>query len=259
MIQVELIYDSDCPAAPQARENLREAMLRAGLEPHWVQWERSSPDTPAQIRAHGSPTILVNGRDVAGDEAAGAASCRIYQPQPGRFAAVPPVELIFTALRKAGKQPDSAQARPSSERPTKAKFALLAIPAAAASMLPALGCPLCWPGYAALLSSLGLGFFASTRYLFPLTIALLALALMGLAIQGRRQGFIPLVFASIASVGIVLGKFVFDLNIATYTGIALLLLASALSMARGREAARACGDCASKPGRESNRCAVARQ
>jgi hypothetical protein len=46
MIQVELIYDSDCPAAPQARENLREAMLRARLAPRWVEWERSSPDAP---------------------------------------------------------------------------------------------------------------------------------------------------------------------------------------------------------------------
>ncbi len=117
MIQVELIYDSDCPAAPQARENLREALLGAGLAPRWVEWERSSPATPERVRAYGSPTILVNGRDVAGSEAAGAACCRIYQPQAGRFAAVPPVELILTALQEAEKRRDSAQAAHSLERP----------------------------------------------------------------------------------------------------------------------------------------------
>jgi mercuric ion transport protein len=109
MIQVELIYDSDCPAAPQARENLREAMLRARLAPRWVEWERSSPDAPERVRAYGSPTILVAGRDVAGNEAMGAACCRIYQPQPGKFAAVPPAELILAALREAQNSLEKAR------------------------------------------------------------------------------------------------------------------------------------------------------
>jgi hypothetical protein len=111
MIQVELIYDSDCPAAPQARENLSEAMLRAGLAPRWVEWERSSPDAPERVRAYGSPTILIDGRDVAGNEATGAACCRIYQPQPGRFAAVPPIELILAALREAQMRRESVEAQ----------------------------------------------------------------------------------------------------------------------------------------------------
>jgi hypothetical protein len=116
MIQVELIYDYDCPAAPQARENLREAMLRAGLAPRWVDWERSSPEAPERVRAYGSPTILIDGRDVAGNEAAGAACCRIYQPQPGRFAAVPPVELILAALRDAQSRREPVEAQSSLEK-----------------------------------------------------------------------------------------------------------------------------------------------
>jgi mercuric ion transport protein len=116
MIEIELIYDSDCPAAPQARENLREAMLRAGLAPRWVEWERSSPDAPGRVRAYGSPTILVAGRDVAGNDAPGAACCRIYQPQPGKFAAVPPVELILAALREAQMRQESAEAQDSLEK-----------------------------------------------------------------------------------------------------------------------------------------------
>jgi hypothetical protein len=116
MIQVELIYDADCPAAGQARENLRAAMLRAGLAPRWVEWKRSSPDAPDRVRAYGSPTILVNDSDVAGSEVGGAACCRIYQPQAGQFAAVPPVELILAALREAPTRRDSAEAQTSSEK-----------------------------------------------------------------------------------------------------------------------------------------------
>jgi len=203
MIQVELVYDADCPAAGQARENLREAMLRAGLAPRWVEWERSSPDAPGWVRAYGSPTILINGRDVGGSEAAGAACCRIYQPRAGQFAAVPPVAMILTSLPETQTWEDSVKAQVTSEKlAIKARLGFLAIPAAIASMLPVLGCPLCWPGYAALLSPLGLGFLASAPYLLPLTIALLGIALAGLAIQARRQGFIPLMLAVAAGAAI---------------------------------------------------------
>jgi mercuric ion transport protein len=105
MMQIDFIYDADCPAAGEARANLREALVRARLAPRWVEWERSSPVTPSSMRAFGSPTILVGGRDVAGSEAAGAASCRIYQARAGRLAAVPPVELIAAALSSAGARP----------------------------------------------------------------------------------------------------------------------------------------------------------
>jgi mercuric ion transport protein len=102
MIQVELIYDADCPAAGDARRNLRQALLHANLPPRWAEWERSSPTTPRWMQAFGSPTILVNRRDVGGIEASGATYCRIYQRQPGRLAAVPPIEMIAAALRQAG-------------------------------------------------------------------------------------------------------------------------------------------------------------
>jgi len=128
----------------------------------------------------------------------------------------------------------------------KSRMGLFAIPAAVASMLPVLGCPLCWPGYAALLSSLGLGFLVSARYLLPLTIALLGVALAGLVVQARRQGsLVPLVLGSAASVAIVLGKFALELGAMTYAGVGLLLLSSALSVLRTGEAGDACTECAS--------------
>ncbi len=98
MIEIDFIYDADCPAADDARANLREALEREGLPVRWREWERSAPATAESMRAFGSPTILINGRDAAGIEAAGSPSCRVYQARPGRLAAVPPVEIIRAAL-----------------------------------------------------------------------------------------------------------------------------------------------------------------
>ena len=113
------------------------------------------------MREFGSPTMLVNGCDAAGSEAPGASSCRIYQLQAGRLSAVP---------------------------------------AALASMIPAAGCPLCWPAYAALLSSAGLGVLASPRYRFFLTAGLLIVAMTGLGIEARRSGYAPLVLGRASAV-----------------------------------------------------------
>ncbi len=54
---------------------------------------------------------------------------------------------------------------------------LLALPSVGFSMLPKLACPACWPAYAGLLTSLGLGFLVSAAYLLPLTVAFLFLTL----------------------------------------------------------------------------------
>lgn len=61
--EIELVYFDGCPNADQARENLR-AVADDGS---WKEWNLSSPDTPDRLRHHGSPTVLVDGRDVTGD------------------------------------------------------------------------------------------------------------------------------------------------------------------------------------------------
>jgi len=51
------------------------------------------------------------------------------------------------------------------------KESLVTIPGVGVSLLPKLACPLCWPAYAGLLTSLGLGFLISAKYLLPVTCA----------------------------------------------------------------------------------------
>jgi hypothetical protein len=95
------------------------------------------------------------------------------------------------------------------------KLGLLAVPGIMVSLLPSLACPLCWPAYAALASSLGLGFLASSTYLLPLTGALLAIAVVGLGLQAKTIGYGPLVLGLVSAAVILPGKFILASSLMT--------------------------------------------
>lgn len=101
MPAIELIYDPDCPNVEDARNAVRAALRAApGDTTHWQEWDRTDPASPDYTRGYGSPTILVDGRDVAGANPADAPSCRIYSDHLGRSRGVPPTELIIAALQR---------------------------------------------------------------------------------------------------------------------------------------------------------------
>lgn len=107
------------------------------------------------------------------------------------------------------------------------KQGILALPGVGVAMLPKLACPLCWPAYAGLLSSLGLGFLISTAYLLPLTAVFLILALAALAFRAsKRHGYGPFFLGIIAAVAILLGKFLWEANAITYGAVGILVVAS---------------------------------
>ena len=69
---------------------------------------------------------------------------------------------------------------------------LLTMPATGVALLPKLFCPLCWPLYAAVVSSVGLGFLVGTTYLLTITSAFLILTLAVLGFRAnQRQGYSP--------------------------------------------------------------------
>jgi hypothetical protein len=107
------------------------------------------------------------------------------------------------------------------------KETIVAIPGIGVSLLPKLMCPACWPAYAGLISSLGLGFLISTRYLLPLTIGFLAITATALGFRSsRRHGLGPFYAGLIGAILILAGKFRLDSKHTTYAGIALLIAAS---------------------------------
>jgi hypothetical protein len=90
-LTVELVYLEGCPNVAAARENLGHALRAAGLPAVWREWEQHNPAAPSRIRGYPSPTVLVNGSDVAG-EAPGPAG------QACRAGGAPTVDRIRGAL-----------------------------------------------------------------------------------------------------------------------------------------------------------------
>lgn len=108
-IAVELIYASDCPNVPLARSNLQQAIERAGVPVECAEHRVDDAALPTHARGYGSPTILVDGEDVAGLPPSGERTCRVYQGPTGLVYA-PTVEVVEAALRRAasaraGRQP----------------------------------------------------------------------------------------------------------------------------------------------------------
>lgn len=236
MTTVELIYFRECPNVSLARERLLRAFATAGITPQWQEWERNDPASPDHARAYGSPTILVNGRDVTGMEplSKGDGACRVYTHTSSTMDGAPNVDTIATALR--GTQVD---------KPVRGGWrnSFAALPAIGAAALPKLTCPACWPAYSGLLSAMGVSFVNYTPYLFPLTAAFLLLSLIALGWRAsQRRGYGPLWMGVAASVVLLAGKFAFDSDVAMYAGMAVLIAAS-LWNAWPRSRQQAAGNC----------------
>ena len=107
------------------------------------------------------------------------------------------------------------------------KQGLLALPGVGVSLLPKLACPLCWPAYAGLLSSVGLGFLISAAYLLPLTAPFLVIALGAMAFKANsRHGYGPFLLGLDAATAVLLGKFRWESSPTMYGAVGLLVIAS---------------------------------
>lgn len=226
---VDLVYHPDCPNAGAARARLLEAFARLGQRPRWREWSADDPACPPYARGLASPAILVDGREVVPGPR-GVAACRLAGP--------PDVEQIVAALR--------------AHRPRTAWASIAAmLPAVGLALLPNVACPACWPAYAGVLGSLGLGFLLDGAYLLPLTALFLAVAVAALAFRARhRRGYRPFALGLAASVAVMGGKFGLDSDPMMYAGLAALVAASIWNSWPHRAAAPSCPSCAPGSGPE---------
>jgi len=187
---------------------------------------RSNPESPDYVRKYGSPTILVDGEDVAGEAPGdGAASCRMYMDNNGRRDVVPSVDVIVSALLRENEKATSGVKIGKSEGSIGGGVYIL--PAIGVALLPKLTCAACWPACAWLLGVLGIGFVNYTPYLAPLLAFFLTLAVAPLAFQVRkRRGYGPFALGLTAAVAVIADRLWLGSDMAMYGGLGLLVAAS---------------------------------
>jgi hypothetical protein len=97
---VELVYAPDCPNVGPTREVLQAALGEVGLPLQWLEHDVNDPSIPAHAQGRGSPTVLVDGRDILDAGGCGGAHCRLYRDDEGKLTGVPPVKAIVAAIRR---------------------------------------------------------------------------------------------------------------------------------------------------------------
>jgi Domain of unknown function (DUF2703) len=101
-VRIEVLYVPDCPHLPAALLRLREILAADGVAAEIQEVAVTNMAMAKTLRFCGSPTIRINGRDIAGEsEDVGnfAMSCRLYPGAKQR--GVPPMEMIRRAVRQA--------------------------------------------------------------------------------------------------------------------------------------------------------------
>jgi hypothetical protein len=101
-VKVEVLYVAECPSHPAAVKLVKEVLAAEGVAAEIQEVLVRDEGMADELGFCGSPTIRINGRDVAGESQKGqsfALSCRLY---PGSKAVgLPPAELIHRAVLAA--------------------------------------------------------------------------------------------------------------------------------------------------------------
>lgn len=100
-MKVELVYDKECPNIQGTRNQLSQAFQSLKLKSNWIEWERSSPNCPHYARDFGSPTILINQKDILNEKPSGHNCCRIYNLANHHRIGIPDAQVIINAMQKA--------------------------------------------------------------------------------------------------------------------------------------------------------------
>lgn len=104
-MKVEVLYVAECPSHPAAVKLIKEVLAAEGIATEIREVLVRDKEMADDLRFSGSPTIRINGRDVAGESQKAqsfALSCRFY-PGSKQFG-LPPVEVIHRAVLAARQE-----------------------------------------------------------------------------------------------------------------------------------------------------------
>jgi hypothetical protein len=98
-VKLQFLAFEGCPLAPKALRQLERAaqQLARSVNLSIERVDLLAPATPDSLVRWGSPTILLNGRDISGAAPGDANSCRIYTSAGGVLSAEEIIEAISAA------------------------------------------------------------------------------------------------------------------------------------------------------------------
>lgn len=106
-VHIELVYEPGCPHVREVRTVLATACRSLGIPAVWSEWTTEDRGCPGHLKALGSPSVVVNGRDVAPGapswatrEVGDGPPRRVYPDGP-RILPIPPVQRVVGALEEA--------------------------------------------------------------------------------------------------------------------------------------------------------------
>lgn len=99
-MRIEFRYWEGCPSHPEAMELVHRVLRERGIEAEIEVREVTTQAEAEELRFPGSPTVLVDGRDVDPDgaNARPALNCRIYHFPDGSVSPIPSREQLEAAL-----------------------------------------------------------------------------------------------------------------------------------------------------------------
>jgi hypothetical protein len=98
-MKIEVLYVADCPSHPAAVKLLKDILCAEGVAAEIREVLVTNETIGGKVGFRGSPTIRINGWDIAGESPKAEAfglSCRLY---PGSSEiGLPPVEMVRRAV-----------------------------------------------------------------------------------------------------------------------------------------------------------------
>lgn len=101
-MKIEVLYIAECPSHRAAVKLVKDVLVAEGVAADVQEVLVRDEEMASELRFLGSPTIRINGKDVAGDAQKAqnfALSCRLY---PGsKQVGLPPAEMVQRAVLEA--------------------------------------------------------------------------------------------------------------------------------------------------------------
>ena len=106
-MRVQLLYFDGCPDWELAQARLRDALVAVGAVDTIELVEVTSQEDAERLGFRGSPSVMVNGRDLFGQPDADLGlACRVYSTPEG-LGGAPTTEQLIAALADAAAGPDA--------------------------------------------------------------------------------------------------------------------------------------------------------